>query len=187
MNEASFPRQATGFVIRAASVDDAPGIARVHVDTWRTTYPGLVPEAYLASLSHEEGQAQWKKLIADPPSPGIFCLVAEDPDQGIVGFASGGPARAFASGSEPDGEVYALYVLEPHQRRGIGRALVGQAARVLAEQGRRSLVIWVLAGNLSRAFYEALGGEVTASQTLEIGGARLEEVAYVWRDTSTLA
>ena len=39
--------------IREATLDDVPGIARVHVDTWRTTYPGIVPAEHLAGLSYE--------------------------------------------------------------------------------------------------------------------------------------
>jgi hypothetical protein len=40
-------------VIREAAPADAPGIARVHVDTWRTTYQGIVPDQFLARLSYE--------------------------------------------------------------------------------------------------------------------------------------
>lgn len=29
-------------IIRGASQDDAPSIARVHIDTWRTTYRGIL-------------------------------------------------------------------------------------------------------------------------------------------------
>ena len=33
--------------IREATLDDVPGIARVHVDTWRTTYVDIVPAGAL--------------------------------------------------------------------------------------------------------------------------------------------
>lgn len=38
---------------RKAALEDAPGIANVHVDSWRSTYKGIVPDTYLASLSYE--------------------------------------------------------------------------------------------------------------------------------------
>ena len=38
--------------IRAAQLEDAAGIARVHVDSTRTTYKGIFPDAYLATLSY---------------------------------------------------------------------------------------------------------------------------------------
>ena len=40
--------------IRVANVPDAAAIAKVHVDSWRTTYTGIVPDEYLAQLSYEQ-------------------------------------------------------------------------------------------------------------------------------------
>lgn len=37
-------------MVRSARVEDAGAIARVNVDTWRTTYPGIVPQDYLDAL-----------------------------------------------------------------------------------------------------------------------------------------
>lgn len=37
--------------IRKAAVEDAAAIAKVHVDSWRTTYKGIMPSDYLNSLS----------------------------------------------------------------------------------------------------------------------------------------
>jgi hypothetical protein len=64
---------------------------------------------------------------------------------------------------------------------GIGQRLLDSVARGLAEGGTYSLLAWVLARNPSRRFYEAVGGELLGSQEIEIGGARLEEVAYGWQ------
>jgi len=38
-------------LIRRARADDAAGIAQVHVASWRSTYPGMVPDSYLLGLS----------------------------------------------------------------------------------------------------------------------------------------
>ncbi len=40
--------------LREANVLDAAAIAKVHVDSWRTTYAGVVPEDFLAQLSYEQ-------------------------------------------------------------------------------------------------------------------------------------
>ena len=37
--------------IRAATPMDAAGIAAVHVETWRATYAGILPDNYLVSQS----------------------------------------------------------------------------------------------------------------------------------------
>jgi hypothetical protein len=46
-------------LIRPAQMDDAFAMARVHVDTWRTSYVGIVPDEHLAGLSYERCQANW--------------------------------------------------------------------------------------------------------------------------------
>jgi hypothetical protein len=48
------------------------------------------------------------------------------------------------------------------------------------------MLVWVLADNPSRRFYEALGGAPVRTQHIEFGGTLLEEIAYGWRDTIVL-
>jgi len=48
------------------------------------------------------------------------------------------------------------------------------------------MLVWVLAENPSRAFYDALGGIVVNSKMIEIGGRELQEVAYGWSDIHPL-
>ncbi len=80
-----------------------------------------------------------------------------------------------------------MYLLRQHQRRGLGRRLLGAVARGLLADGKRSMLAWVLAENPSRPFYETAGGKLLGSQEIEIGGAALKEVAYGWDDIRTLA
>ena len=47
--------------IRKANIEDAMGIAKVHVDSWRTTYKGIVPEVFLENLSYDEREQNWKQ------------------------------------------------------------------------------------------------------------------------------
>jgi len=182
-------------VVRAAKVEDAPGIARVHVDTWRSAYRGIVPASFLAGLSYQTSRVRWEKFIAESEGVetgrfGRFILVAEHPADGIVAFVSAGPSRTAGTltGTQapPVGEIYTLYVLQAHQRRGIGRRLVGRAARRMAGQGVRSVILWALTENPYRDFYSSLGGRAGARQVQRIGGADLEETAYVWPDIGEL-
>ena len=63
--------------IRQAVPEDAEGIARVHMSSWRTTYPGIVSAAVLERLSIKRSQEYWLKGIASPENKS-FVLVAED-------------------------------------------------------------------------------------------------------------
>lgn len=168
--------------IREAISDDIPGIARVHVDTWRTAYIGIVPAEYLAKLSYERSEARWRENLFGQGDAG-FALVAEA-DGLVVGFAGGGPERDGIPGY--DGELYALYVLASYQRRNIGQTLLHTAAQRLAADGFKAMLLWVLQENAqARAFYEAMGGVWVDEKAITIGGAELIDVAYGWPDLHT--
>jgi ribosomal protein S18 acetylase RimI-like enzyme len=163
-------------MIRSATIDDAPAIARVHVASWLSTYRGLLPDDFLESLSETNYSERWKRVITDGTSK---VVVAED-DADVVGFASGGRERAGEKRFE--GELYAIYVLDAAQRRGFGRELVRSMVDGLRELGLTNMIIWVLRDNRpAREFYERLGGVYVRAQPITIGSATLEEVSYGWR------
>ena len=163
-------------MIRAAELNDAAEIARVHVAAWRSTYRGLLADDFLASLSETGYTDRWRRVIGDGASR-VF--VVEEPE-GVIGFASGGRERAGESGF--GGELYAIYIVEGSQRRGHGRELVRAVADALREKGLRDMIVWVLRDNTpAREFYERLGGTYVRSQPITLGTDTLEEVSYGWR------
>lgn len=166
-------------MIRLATIEDTFAMAQVHVDTWRTTYAGIVPDEHLANLSYERCQAGWIEHIHNHSST-EHIFVAEDPSGQIVAIASGGPLREAMAGL--DGELYVLYVLKAFQRRGYGKQLVAQVVRALINAGYRSMILWVLKDNPACQFYAHLGGRPVAEKIVEIGGKRLTDVAYAWVD-----
>ena len=170
--------------IRLAHTHDAGGLARVHVDSWRVAYKGIVPDEHLASLSYEKRAGRWRESLSNADSAS-FVYVAQDDDGTIIGFAGGGLERD----GDPNylGELYAIYLHPDYLRRGIGRQLAQTVARRLIEMGLSSMLVWVLAQNPSRQFYEALGGKYLYEKTIEIGGASFIDVAYGWLDIHTLA
>ena len=168
------PGRDGALVIRAAAQKDAASIAKVHVQSWRETYQGMMPDAYLDGLSAAAHERQWRRTFAG----GGWAFVAEWHGE-IVGFASGGLSRGR---KEVTGELFVLYVLERVQQRGIGRALFDACHYELARRGHQGLVVWVLADNPARAFYEHLGGRLVAESQVTVGGKRLREVAYLWTD-----
>jgi hypothetical protein len=68
----------------------------------------------------------------------------------------------------------------------LGRQLVRALAADLREAGHTSMLVWVLAENPSRHFYEALGGQLVERRATEIGGASLDELGYGWADIMSL-
>ena len=164
-------------LIREARAADAAAIARVHVDSWRTTYAGILPADFLAALSYATREESWSRVLSAPGGRSFTC-VAEDEEGRIVGFASGGPERE----GDPvyKGELYAIYVLAQCQRRGIGSRLTWAVVRSLVERDIESMLLWVLADNPSRGFYETLGARRIRERATEVGGIEVIEVAYGW-------
>lgn len=171
--------------IREAKQEDALGMAKVRVDTWRAAYKGIVSDEYLAGLSYQTTAERWKKVFWEDQNRDTAVFVAEKQDGEIVGIAMCGPEQ----GNDPvyQGEIYVLYVLPQHQHRGVGRALVAACAQHLIHRLRmQTMLIWVLAENPYRKFYEALGGKVVRQQGKEIGGKLLAQVGYGWEELNGL-
>jgi ribosomal protein S18 acetylase RimI-like enzyme len=170
--------------IRPATAADAGEIARVHVDTWRSTYPGIVPQEYLDSLETAARAKQWEEWLA---REGVHVFVAEDAGA-VCGFISGGILHdgVQVAALTYDSEIYTLYVLPAFQGRGAGKALMRALARRLAQDGLARPVVWALEKNPWCAFYERLGGKRVAQKMIEIGGAQLSDIAYGWDEIGIL-
>jgi GNAT superfamily N-acetyltransferase len=141
--------------IRAARPEDARPVAEVHVDSWRHTYRGVLPDEYLDRLSVDDRESMWLGAFADP-DPKSGALVAEA-DGHLVGFASFGLSR---DEDVPDGtgEVPAIYVEPAALGTGVGRELFAAVTETLRDAGFTRATLWVLEANASaRRFYEKAG------------------------------
>ena len=176
------PEAAAGLTLRAARAGDAGAIARVHRESWRSTYAGILPLEVIATLAGRKSESVWRRRLAVPPEQQCT-WVAERSGQ-VVGFANCGDARHRLENL--DAEIYALYVLQSEQRRGIGRELVRACARHFVRQGQFGFYLWVLKANRARMFYEAMGGVEIGEKTERLGLHSFAEIAYGWHDLTGL-
>ncbi|NDJ55359.1 MAG: GNAT family N-acetyltransferase [Chloroflexi bacterium] len=166
--------------VRHATLDDAPGIARVHVESWQSAYRGIVPDDVLDRLDVANRQSRWERIM-ESAGPQWALLVAEGADDQIIGFANGGPTHSDLPGYEC--ELYAIYLMDSVQSFGLGRRLTEFFAQAMLDYGFRSMMVWVLADNAQAiGFYEHMGGELIAEGIHTIGGVDLKKVAYGWPD-----
>ena len=173
--------------IRQARTADSDAIATIYVDTWRDAYAGILPDRVLVNMSRRRQAADWRHALSHQ-SGGHQILVAEAGEAGevaITGFGSCGPARD--TGLAYLGEVFTLYVDPVHQGQGIGKALLAALFQALIRQGMASAVIWVLADNPARFFYEAHGGRLVGTRDEKLWGTDLREIAYGWDDLAAPA
>ena len=162
--------------IRPARPGDARSIARLDVETWRTTYAGILSTPFLVGLSTQRREVGWTAVIEREPRD---VRVAVGEEGRILGFGSCGRCRG-----EPEftGEVFTLYVAPDWQNQGIGRRLLLALFARLVDQGCGSAIIWVLRDNPGRFFYQRLGGQEVQRKMFAVGGKRIEASGYGWRD-----
>jgi hypothetical protein len=179
--------------VRRARADDAPGIAAVHVAAWRSAYAGILDERYLSHLSEARLAAFYRRAILDRrDGHAVFVATAGGTDQpvdqpgpeaAIVGFASGGRARRRGLAA---GEVETLYLLDDYRERSVGRRLMRAMAAHLRAIGCGSALVWVLAENPARYFYQHIGGRAAMTDTVLVAGHPVPQTAFVWDPIETL-
>ena len=171
-------------LIRQATLKDCPAIAQVQVDSYRTVYADFFPQTFLDRFTYEEQTQDWRDLLTGQTQDLLY--VAEIEDGEIIGYALGRPG--LASIAPYESELVALHVRRAYWRRGIGRQLVAATAAGLQALNCTSLMLWVLAENPARTFYERLGGQLIGQQQLYLGeGVTAIELAYGWPDLVALS
>lgn len=169
-------------IIRKAEIADAEGIAKVHVDSWRTTYKGIIPDEYLENLSYEKRVMMWKSILSAESNElfeNLIVHVAENETGEIVGFVSGGKKQdAF---KDYKGELSGIYLLKEYQRHGIGHRIVAAFVQSLLDINVENMLVWFLAENSAKLFYEKLGGREICKGKIVIG-KELNSLAYGWKN-----
>ncbi len=159
-------------IIRAATPDDVPAIARVHFDSWRAAYREIIPAEILQSRSLEQRVQQWRSLIAAAGGTS-WTHVALDGSE-VIGFVS---SRASPDTDGP-GEVAAIYVAPQRWRGGAGTSLLNTALATLRAAGFEEATLWVLQDNgPARSFYERDGWRLDGKTQL-LGDTTIVEVRY---------
>ena len=167
--------------IRAAQIADTDAIGRLHVECWKASYRGLLPDALIDGRDPRQRAAVWRGALAQ----GYGVYVVETDAEGLFGVGSCG--APFHPEIQADGEITALYLLPEAQRMGIGRSLLAWMAEDLADRGFSSVGLLVLTANApARRFYEALGGRAAGEVQGTHDGYAVADTIYLWDDLDVL-
>lgn len=166
--------------VRKALPEDAQRIARIHRDSWRLAYAGILRRSDLDRLTLRRLIPRWRETLRG--------VAVVEVDGRVEGFVTIGPTR------DPDmvgfaGEIFMLYVHPDAWGRGAGRALLDAAAATLSRRGHRWLVLWVLAENTAaQAFYRRMGLRYDGRARLDtqmLGSPRLLRYAMALNSPSS--
>jgi ribosomal protein S18 acetylase RimI-like enzyme len=146
--------------VRPARVDDAGGMARMLVRSWRETYRGVMPDRVLDDPGLVGARERfWTTVLTEPEHGDKRVAVAvlagagaaPDGDPAIVGVAMAGPPSPPEPGWST--HLYVLYVLAEHHGAGAGAALLDAVVDPEA-----SVALWVADPNpRAQAFYRKHG------------------------------
>jgi ribosomal protein S18 acetylase RimI-like enzyme len=167
---------ASSFKVRDAGPQDVGDIARVHVDSWRETYSGVLAEGNFSEEAYVRRSEFWGRYLAMDPRPGR--MVVAERDGVVVGFANSGNAR------EPDAEhgfvparqlhLFSIYLLASAHGSKLGQMMLDA---VLEENPAQ---LWVLRGNdRAIAFYARNGFVADGIEFIDSGDANLVELRMI--------
>ena len=144
-------------MIRRAVAADAATVGRIHVESWKVAYRGIMPDDVIARTNLAYRTAFWAERIADRDWP-VFLLEAQGE---AVAFCQMIPTKDPDDDPARVGHITSLHVL-PHLRgKGCGRQLIQHVFAEFRTRGFATVTLWVLEDNWNaRRFYEKCGFEL---------------------------
>lgn len=171
--------------LRRALAADEPAIARLHADSWRIAYRGILRDDFLDDTVIANRSELWRSRFAEIDREDQLILVCEEREE-IQAFAC-----AFLDADPEWGTLLDnLHVTPELKGKGVGRQLISAVAENVLQHGLHSVLhLWVYEQNTrARGFYERMGG-VIGEWVQEEGpdGSQLNVLRYAWRELSFLA
>src|SRR5260370_1345495 len=124
--------------LRDATERDSAAIARLHADSWRSAYRGIMSDEYLDNRAYSERAALWQARFSEKPNKPFFTILAETDGQ-LAGFACVFPNEdpIFASfldtlhSTPPDSSSFSSLALRQPR---LGVAAVSRPGRALCDE-----------------------------------------------------
>lgn len=166
--------------IRSAKPSDADGLARVHDDSWRFAYRGVLPGAELERMISARGPTWWEEAVKRR----VPILVLEGAGD-VRGYVTYGASRM--RNLPYRAEIYELYIQPEYSGMGFGRRMFRTVQQRLARRGHHALIVWCLADNTAGcAFYERIGGTVIATAKEDFTSAQVDKLAFAFGKPPTV-
>jgi GNAT superfamily N-acetyltransferase len=161
-----------GIQIRPAVHHDAPAMARVHVESWRETYRGMMTDAVLDDPGFIARREKFWTAVLTDPGYGTHRAAIAERDDSLIGIAMAGPVIEPAV--DWSVQLYVLYTYSAVQGLGAGAALLEAVIESTVIAG-----LWVADPNpRAQAFYRKHGFLPDGTSKVEDG---INEIRMVRR------
>lgn len=174
------------FTLLRGGPADGPRAAKLHAESWKTAYRGIVSDSYLDGQCEAERVAYWTQRMAEWNPARAVLIFARDADGSDLGFACA------LLDAEPEHGVLLdnLHVRPALKRGGIGRALLAEAGRwVAATAPGTPMHLGVFRDNaIAVPFYRRMGGiEHDAGIEPFKDGTSAPLLRFVWAEPGKIA
>lgn len=159
--------------IRKAEKEEALEISKIQAAGWRTTYNTIIPADELSKIKDDNWEEMLTSVIKnDNP----YLYVVEEDGQVIANILFGK-----SRDMEDCGEIYALYVLKEHQKKGVGRLLLEKAFEILNEKYSKIILKVLRDNHNAREFYQKMGFIYIEDLEIELFSLKLLSSKYEYK------
>jgi N-acetylglutamate synthase-like GNAT family acetyltransferase len=162
-------------LIKPIKESDIPAVAKVHYESWKIAYKGILSDKLLEQLNAERFEKVWSDILKQKNRMNL--LIEENKNTiGFIGFEITPKNKEHL-----DGEIIGLYVDPLTWRRGAGATLMEQAFIQMKKKGFDRAMLWTMTRNhISRNFFQKMGFKLTGEKRVsERAGEHFEEVQYI--------
>ena len=168
---------------RNASQKDAQSIAKLHAESWRLNYRGLLDDQFLDDEVIENRKQVWSERM-NSPDLNQRVILAEVQDE-LIGFGC-----LFLNDDTQYGALLDnLHVAKSYSGKGIGSGIIKRLASEIYNAGeRKDMYLWVLKGNDGAIrLYKKLGAQQKELEVeTEFGNRPVEKYRYYWPNVDIL-
>ncbi len=160
------------FTVRPATLDDASGLARAHVETWQEAYAHLLPSDFFTADLIAYRERMWTAILTRANPEDTVRVV--EVNGSIAGFAMTGAAMSSEVDPPRSRQLYMIYIYAKHYGAGLGQALFDAVA------GTEPLMLWVAKENpRAIAFYERNGFALDGVEQIDPGAPLITDARMV--------
>ena len=143
--------------IRSATSADIPIIAKIHIESSRIGYRGILPDEMLDKLDLKARVLLWNERFASFGSESRV-WIAEITGQ-ASGFCTTGPIASRNDKSSAEVyEIYSLYSRPKYWGMGVGQKLLEWSINDLRSRKVKRIILWTMLRNLrAQRLYKAMG------------------------------
>ena len=169
--------------LRPAQFSDYTAIAKLHANSWRQHYRGILSDHYLDNDVEKDRVDTWHERFKNPADNQVVTIA--ELGEAIAGFCC-----VFLDDDPVFGSLIDnFHVSMNFQRSGVGKLLLKESARIIHDKSDNlKMYLWVFEANTNaRIVYERLGG--TCFETIDKeneDGTVSKTCRYTWDDVSKM-